>query len=285
MNVIQRACMLLLLACFAAQAAEPSPEQTPSQSSIWGIGLAVGVGERSNPLYGGEDIPLVVLPEVFYYGEKLYFDNGRLGLYFYEKPTYEWSLAVRLNPERAYFSRRYLGNWLSDPFAPRSGQGQTLSVPLDAGVVAGGEQSSVTVETVQSRDWSLDGGIQLDWEPHRRWLVRANLWTDVTNRHGGHNAQVQLSRMVNSNFGQWTLRADLDWKSSALIDYYYGVSALENDYSYAGKSVLQPAVGLYWNYPLNGHWRMLGFARKQWLGSGMSDSPLVRDTSVHSVFL
>lgn len=282
---LYRSALLMLTALLFSSSLHAAMSEADEPASIWGLGLAVGIGERSNPLYGGSDIPLVVLPEVYYYGERVFFDNGRLGLHFYEEEDREWSFAVRLNPERAYFSRRYLGNWLSDPFAPRSQQGNVIDVPLGTDTVTGSGGSQVTVETVQGRDWSIDGGIQLDWEPHRRWLVRANVWTDISNQHGGYTAQFQLARLFDTGLGQFTIRTELEWKSADLIDYYYGVSAADSNYTYRGKSVYQPALGIYWNYALNPRWRLLGFARQQWLGSGMTDSPLVRDNSVHSVFL
>ena len=41
----------------------------------WNFSVALGAGVRTNPLVNGQGLPLVVVPQVSYYGERFFLDN------------------------------------------------------------------------------------------------------------------------------------------------------------------------------------------------------------------
>jgi hypothetical protein len=63
-------CLLLLLPAFAAA------------ESPWRLGVAMGYGERSNPLLNSDDLPIILDLDIAYFGEHFFFDNGDVGLTF-----------------------------------------------------------------------------------------------------------------------------------------------------------------------------------------------------------
>ena len=60
----------------------PWPRRRPgsrSPSGSWRFGVALGYGERTNPLIQSDDIPIVVDLDIAWFGERWFFDNGDLG--------------------------------------------------------------------------------------------------------------------------------------------------------------------------------------------------------------
>ena len=70
----------------------------------WQLSVAVGVGVRTNPLVDGDNVPLLILPDIAWYGEAAYFDNGELGYQWYEEDTHAFETFVHLDAERSFFS-------------------------------------------------------------------------------------------------------------------------------------------------------------------------------------
>jgi len=112
----------------------------------YGVGIAVGYGERSSPLVGVDNLSIWVLPELYYYGEHFYFDNGRLGWQLNQDSSAVWSLVSRLNPERSYFSDRYLGDWLEDPFGAQDADVTRLTTHSFSPSLVGGSSSGGNVD-------------------------------------------------------------------------------------------------------------------------------------------
>ena len=69
----------------------------------FGVGVSVGAGVITNPLYGADNIPLVVIPQVAYYGQNWFFDNGRLGYSFLQSKQHNVSFVSEINPESRFF--------------------------------------------------------------------------------------------------------------------------------------------------------------------------------------
>lgn len=75
----------------------------------WRVNVGLGLGMRSNPLHGGEDIPLVLLPEVSYYGERFFLKNLEMGFTLFEDDRHQFSMLATPGYDQMYFNR-----W--DPF-------------------------------------------------------------------------------------------------------------------------------------------------------------------------
>ena len=78
-----------LLAVFSLMA---QSENNDIKLATWHIAVGVGIGIATNPLHGGDDIPLIVLPDLAYYDEHLFFDNGVLGYTFIQDKRFVFSV-------------------------------------------------------------------------------------------------------------------------------------------------------------------------------------------------
>ena len=244
------------------------------------LGVALGLGFSSNPLEGGDDIPLVILPDVAWYGEAAYFDNGELGYQWIDQVSSSFVTYVTLDKERAYFSFWHPANIL----APVNRFNNITSA--DAPGLNGPEQLSISVDEVSRRRWAvMAGGRWSLQQDNTQWQVA--LEKDVSGAHNGE--KIDLSYQY---FWQWptvrfTTQLKMIWKSSALVDYYYGVDEqdrVDPSFYYDAGSGWQPAIAMSLQKNLQNSWYWLTRVSLQKLHSGMTDSPLVSERNIYSVF-
>ena len=90
--------------------------------------MALGYGERTNPLIQSEDIPVVVDLDIAWFGERWFFDNFDLGFELFDRPSFTTNIVARVNSDRAFFSKtntKYInfsylkGGVLGPAIAPR----------------------------------------------------------------------------------------------------------------------------------------------------------------------
>lgn len=241
----------------------------------------MGVGVTTNPLQGGGNIPLILLPDVAWYGENVYFDNGELGYQWLQSKQYAMEVFTSLNQERRYFSFWHPANL----FAPL--EGNAAVVDERPGFVSTISSRQVSVDEIRKRKWSVDAGIR--W--HRYFSnseLSIAIATDISDVHRGHQASLRYSRFWQTHGWNVAVTPSLNWKSQNLVDYYYGLRAddnvgLENHYTANGGWSRKLAISA--SYPLSEEWQLLVKGSYQWLNRGMYMSPLVKDKSVRSLFV
>lgn len=270
--------LICVLASRAALACSPD-ENTCVEPGQLQLSVALGAGQRSNPLYGGEGFPLLILPDFSYYTDSWFIDNGTLGYSFHQSDRFALSLVVRLNAEKGYFQRWFAGNVISM---------NTSNSFLPPQVETGTEKSitAVSVDDVKKRPTAVDAGLQFNWFGEH-WQSRLSLWQDMSSTYQGQNASLSWSRFWHLASGQLDLTTSLHWKSARLVDTYYGVGEDELYYldRYQGRASWQPELRLGWQKALNSRWSLLTFYRYLHLDSAMTDSPLVRQDSVRTWFV
>jgi MipA family protein len=259
--------------------AEPEPScaegpQCISENQLY-VSWALGYGQRSNPLHGGEELPLIVLPDVYYYAQHWFFDNGKLGTSWALSERWQLSLLGQLNQEKGYFQKWFGGNAFQ--------LNQSLHSSLVADSSVGPQQ--VSIQEISKRPTAFDLGLQLDWF-NADWQLRGTVWQDVSNTYQGQHASFHVGRAWQHALGQWQLGATLYWKSAKLIDTYYGIDNNEPFYlpRYDGKTSWQPELRLSWQKPLSERVALLAFIRFLHLDNAMTDSPLVRSDNVTTWF-
>src|SRR5580698_5916370 len=86
----------------------------PSQDCVavgqWNVSVGLGAGIRTNPLVGGKDIPLVVIPQFSYYGKRFFIDDLDLGFTLAENDTNTLNLVASPGYDRVFFYRSDLQN-------------------------------------------------------------------------------------------------------------------------------------------------------------------------------
>ncbi|MEJ6472826.1 MipA/OmpV family protein [Pseudoalteromonas piscicida] len=250
----------------------------------WQFGLALGAGVITNPLHDGENIPLVVVPYVSYYGDKVFLDNGTLGYTFYYTDKFDLSLIGTFNAEQAYFEKFHPNNIFVQKMA------LDASNELPGGEFAA-EQTAISIDDIKSRKWALDGGILAHWLVNDEIKISASWLTDITNTYQGYNADIGVSyrfRFDQSPNAYALIKAGVKWKSRQLVDYYYGIDkadTLNRELWYNAGSSFQPYVSFAYSYPISKSWTFKFNAKYQQLDDAMTDSPIVEDSYSATVFV
>jgi outer membrane protein len=153
------------------------------------------------------------------------------------------------------------------------------------------EDDSRYLRGMDDRDWTLElGGSVSRILGEAR--ITADVSADVLNEHKGHQVRLFYNYdfrgaanirdlLVTPSFG-------VTYRSSQLNDYYYGVRSDEAvpgrpEYNVGDSIGLLTALRL--NYRLDEQWSVMGMGAVQWLGSEITDSPIVEKDYMASLLV
>jgi MipA family protein len=265
-----------LLAC--------SSDETCVEKSNWHLGIALGVGVRTNPLVDGDNIPLVILPDIAWYAEKAYFDNGELGYQWINQSQFAFETFLQLDRETAFFSFVHPANILfpTEGFAPAE-----PVFPASPVEDIKANQPKLSIDDIANRKWAINGGIRGHYFfSNGEWQLA--IQQDVSNVHKGQQVLLEYSHRWLWQSFRLGIRIGTDWKSSRLIDYYYGVSQRDSPFSefyFSGKSGWQTYLSVNVQKPINENWSWLANFGYRKLPNSLTNSPLVEQNYIGNVFL
>ncbi|MGJ8691704.1 MAG: MipA/OmpV family protein [Thalassotalea sp.] len=276
----------LLFALFTSAACAQCLEKNTECVSVneWEVSLALGYGELSNPLHGGDNISLILLPSISYYGENIFFEKTTLGYAFYQDETFAISGILQPNRENAFFSRWHVNNIFTNSFVSESAEfigderEQDHKTPV-----------SINVADVEKRKWALDGGFQLNWFIDPAMQFQAKILHDVNAVYNGWNGQLSLNRAfrINQNLS-FNAGLGVFWLSAEQSHYYYGIDWQDNLPSsvyYQGKSSINSYVKLKANYQLSTDWAITASVYREFIDDNIEQSPLVQESTIESFYL
>jgi MipA family protein len=151
-----------------AQEAEPAPTASaadggvangcagPSRDCVavgrWNFDVSLGAGVRTDPVAAEANIPLILIPHVSYYGERVFLEDLDFGVTLIEGAASTLSLIASPGYDRVYFYRSDLQNYFVTgvPFSPE----YTVAQP--------------TVERFppRARDWTYLAGPEWTFATH-----------------------------------------------------------------------------------------------------------------------
>jgi outer membrane protein len=275
---------LLILLCifFSSTIFACSESETCIEKSSWQLGIALGVGIKSNPL--------VILPDIAWYGEKAYFDNGELGYQWLNQRKFAFETFIQLDRESAFFSFLHPANILISTENAASNSTNVsalpdLSVSPDENIQ--NNQRSLSIDDIVSRKWAINGGIRGHYFlSNGEWQL--TLQQDISNIHQGQQVGLEYSHRWLWHDFRLGLRVGTDWKSADLIDYYYGVSQRDTSLSrfyFQGKSGWQTYMSINAQKPINENWSWLANIGYRRLPNSLLSSPLIDQNNIRNVFL
>ncbi|WP_286271606.1 MipA/OmpV family protein [Thalassotalea hakodatensis] len=270
---------LALLCCFLTYTAIAGchPESDScAPVSQWQFSIAVGGGVHTNPLNGGDNIPLVLVPSVSYYSEKLFFDNGLLGYSLVENERWVFSAITQLNQEKAYFTRWHPKN---------------IFVVSMNNAFHGASKEAIDINQVEDRDWALDAGGQLNWFIDQHTGVMAKLLWDVSNVYQGYTGELSVNHRVTLPFiehSQLSFGLGAQVNSRKLVNYYYGVEqqdSLFTQVTFQGKTSINPVFHVKFTKAISTQWRLSFYWKRKLLDANTANSPLINTSQIDTVFL
>lgn len=140
---------------------------------------------------------------------------------------------------------------------------------------------------MKNRNATIDGGIEL--AKRTNWgLISAVFVTDLLGAHDGHELELSYTAIFPHAGFTFIPGVALQWQSSNLVDYYYGVKDSEvrtGRPAYSTDDTITPLVRLAVRRRISERWGLMLATQYQWLPSEISDSPIVDDNGVVSVLL
>ncbi|WP_394131275.1 MipA/OmpV family protein [Shewanella maritima] len=267
----------LILACAispplqAAMDEECIQKEQCIETDRWDIALAVGYGKRSTPIKDLKDIPMYFVPSIAYYGDDWFFDNGNFGYSLNETENFALNITTSYTNDSGYFNRWDPSNIF---VLGSSGKAAPLSM-LSLNTVDAIEE--IDTNNLNNRNFTLLGGLEAFYYSNLG-IFKAAVGHDILNVH--HGIAAQLKWQYGIAYEQWVFDSALfvDWKSSDLIQYYYGVRESESLYwnqEYKPSSGWDYGAEITTQYVLAQHWDIVLAARYTKLAGDTKDSPLL----------
>jgi outer membrane protein len=234
----------------------------------WNLGVSLGAGVRTNPLAGGRDIPLVVIPQVSYYGKHVFLDDLDAGVFLYDKGNVTVSLVASPGYDRVYFYRSDLQNIFVTGFVPETAaDGTTIAYPVSRNVPD--RRRSITY--LAGPEWTF----KVD-----RLSAQLDVLHDITGHDHGTEVRAAVGMpLLEGRHGTLSGNAGLTWKSASIVDYYYGAPPY-----YEGGAALDPFVKLAYSLPLSRKWKLSALLQTERLADSIANSPLISNRYVETVF-
>jgi outer membrane protein len=248
----------------------------------WNFSLSLGAGVRTNPVVHGADIPLVVIPQVSYYGKRVFLDNLDLGVTLAEGSSSTLNLIASPGYDRVFFYRSDLQNLFVGGLpafsaavpggASSTQRGTTLYTTV-------GQTSPAEVQfPSRARHVTYLAGPEWTFDYHRI-TGQLDLLHEITGRNHGDEIRAALGIPLTQSRNALTFSLGLTWKSAAIVNYYYGAPNI-----YDAGPALNPFVKLGYARALTGKWRLTALLHYERLGSSIADSPIVSARYVATVF-
>ena len=250
-----------IIVCLLLLAPAMSAAESP-----WRLGVALGYGERSNPLLYSDDVPIVVDLDIAYFGERFFFDNFDLGFTFADNDLVTASVMARARSDRVFFSK-------------------TNTRFVDVGF-AGEPLGSITAITVPDRDYAAEAGVELLSDG--RWgFLQLNAFHDISNTHNGY--ELDFDYGLGFRAGLWYFRPSfgLSYKSADLNNYYWGVRPEESSEAlpaYEAGAGVNARMRLRASYHFSRNWMLTLSAEYERLNDEAAGSPIVVDQAVLGYF-
>jgi outer membrane protein len=266
------ACVIAAGLCPQRSEAEAACSEPSSDCAVVGkleISASFGVGQRSNPVVGRSDIPLIVIPHISYYGKRFFLENLELGFTLHDGEVNTFNLIATPGYDRVFFYRNDLqnlfvaGGTVSSTLAPVADpQARTFPVgPRHTTYLAGPE-------------WTFGYG---------EVTGQVNALREVTGEHDGYEVRAAMAAPLAIPLlgakSSLVASAGLTWKSSEVVRYYYGVDGL-----YQPGSATIPFVKLRYAYPLADRWTVNAFVHYEQLPDSIANSPIIAKDHVTTFF-
>jgi outer membrane protein len=258
---------LRVVACglLGALVVDQSLAQAPPESP-WRFGVAVGYGQRSNPLIQSKSIPVVVDVDVAWFGKRWFFDNGDLGFTFVDRAAVTANMVARVNSDRTFFAKT------STRFVQVSATGAALAAPVELKPPRRDYAVELGLEAITNGDWGQ---------------ATFSVFQDVSATHGG--VELATDYTYRWNRGRFSLAPSvgLRFKSASMNDYYWGIRANEASIAlpaYKTGSGVNVRTAVRAGYYFTRRLHLAGSVSYEKLDHSISASPLVKESNVVGYF-
>jgi MipA family protein len=233
----------------------------------WNFSVALGAGLRTNPLFNGHSIPLLVIPQFSYYGKRFFIDNLDLGFTLAEGDANSLSLIATPGYDRVFFYRSDFQNF----FVSGIQAGAVTAVSGDTPGAVPFPPRARRVTYLAGPEWTFK---------YQGVTAQLDLLHEATNQNRGNEIRAALGIPLFTTTSSFAANIGVTWKSAAIVNYYYGAPNI-----YSAGSAFNSFAKLQYARPLVGKWRFEAFIEYERLGKAIADSPIVAENYVVTGFI
>lgn len=296
-RILSAAIVRLLLAAagtvvLQAVACEPA-ERDCLEVGKWDVALGIGLGVRTNPLADGDTIPLLLVPQISYTGERFFIQNLDFGALLWQNQTQQLNLLFTPSYDQVLFERWDPANFFIESSFATAGKnnpndkdpGQTEAWVDEERELLDGDS---TRRLRDLRERHMAGLAGLEYSLALGALdLQVQYLSDFTQVHQGEELRLALARRWQQGKHLWVASLGTHWQSAEVVDYYYGVTPAEADSrgTYEGKAALSTQLRVDWTYQLTRRWDLRLLASYRALPNDIAASPLLEDNKIITLFM
>ena len=267
---------IILFTLWSATVAAQAPETEPGG---WQLSLGIGAGVRTNPVMNNSDMPLVVIPQINYQGDRFFIQNLDFGYELWRDQRQQVSLFLTPSYDQIFFH-----HW----------QGATFISTLQTTTGLTKDQTQPTVDPLnrfinkhqlRERRMAALGGVEYSLQGE---IVDFQLQVlhELTGYYDGDEVHLALTKTIDLGRSQVKLTLGANWQSARTLDYFYGLTTTEAPgQEYSPDSGVSTLMRFDWNYQLDEHWTLNFFSSYRHLNSAIVASPLTTSDNVTTAFV
>lgn len=286
----------------------------------WAFSIAVGVGGRTNPVIKSDDIPIILIPTISYYGKRFFWETDTFGFTFLESKHHMVNAIATISYDQVFFNEWGVGNFsiegasgsnvgrIESSLEMRAGEGvvdQLVGGPvLSSPPLPPGEPTrpdpvrdmlgpviddgggAIDLNRLHDRNITGLAGLEYSFSTSA-YSVAFQALSEVGGEHHGSQVRAAISRFIELRRSGMELVLGVEWRDSKTTQYYYGVDEDEVDdarHAYLLGSDVSYYARLGWRYQLSAAWQLRGVVHHRMLGDDITSSPLVSEDSTTAVF-
>jgi MipA family protein len=291
-------CLLMCASCANAQSSCDPAESACAEVGSWHLSLAVGAGVRTNPLAEGDDIPLILIPQLSYTGDRFFIQNLDMGFILLETEQHQLNLFITPSYDQVFFQRWSPSNFFIDSnnFATAGDKSVTKeeipTINLDPKNELGPNNSFIPQSNnrykrnLDKRRTAGLGGLEYNFT-NALVDVQVQYLSDFTNIHHGDEARISIAKHWQLQKQRISTTLGAVWQSREVLNYYYGVAPHEADAAgtYYSANGVAKIARVEWSYRLTEQWDISFIASYRQLPDAIAKSPLINDDKVITGFM
>ncbi|GGY84100.1 structural protein MipA [Cellvibrio zantedeschiae] len=247
--------------------------------SRWQFSIGLGLGVRTNPVMDNDDIPLVILPQFSYQGERFFIQNLDLGYNLFQNNKQELNILLTPSYDQIFFNEWDISNFVDRSNLASMAGGAKDSPSLEA------NNRAIDKSRLHDRHVAALAGVEYS---HTIYDVdiQVQLLQEATGYYDGNEARLAISKSINVGKHDVKLTLGANWQNAATINYFYGLPERESpgNFAYEPNAGLTSLLRFDWAYQLDEHWSLRFFTSYRHLSHSISNSPLVTENNVVTAF-
>lgn len=252
--------------------------------SHWQFSLGLGLGVRTNPVMDNDDIPLIILPQFNYQGERFFIQNLDIGYSLFQNDKQEFNLLITPSYDQIFFNE-----WDISNFVDRSNFAAVAGGEAGGGVQNGPilADANRAIDKSRLHDRRMAGLAGLEYSHNLYDLdIQLQILQEITGYYDGNEIRFALSKSIYVGKHDVKLTLGANWQNAATTNYFYGLPEGESpgNFAYDAKGGLTSLLRFDWSYQLDEHWSLRFFTSYRHLSHSISDSPLITSNNVITAF-